>query len=168
MPYAEKTSVSPEKSRGEIERILSKYGASAFSYGYEGEKAVVAFQAQGRFVRFEIRTPPLADFQMAPGRAYRRRTSEQQRTAQEQAIRQRWRALALVIKAKLESIESGIESFDEAFMPHILLPDHTTAGDWLRPQIERAYETGVMPDLLPASRPQLKPGEPALSGEVVE
>jgi len=158
MPYAENTSVSPEKSRAEIERILTRYGASAFSYGYEGSRAMVAFQAEGRFVRFEVVTPPLEDFRLAPGRGYRVRSESQQRAAQEKAIRQRWRALALVIKAKLESIESGIESFDEAFMPHILLPDRTTAGDWLKPQIDRAYETGEMPDLLPAARPQLESG----------
>lgn len=158
MPYAEKTSVSPEKSRAEIERILSRYGAAAFSYGYEGDRAMVAFQAEGRFVRFQVTTPPLEDFRHAPGRSYRTRTQSQQQAAQEQAIRQRWRALALVIKAKLESIESGIETFDEAFMPHILLPDMTRAGDWLSPQIERAYETGEMPDMLPAARPQLESG----------
>lgn len=159
MAYAENTSVSPEKSRAEIERTLSRYGADAFSYGYEGDRAMVAFRADDRFVRFHVITPPLSEFRMAPGRGYRVRTDSQQRDAQEKAIRQRWRALALVIKAKLESIESGIETFDEAFMPHILLPDHTRAGDWLAPQIARAYETGEMPDLLPGGRPQLESGD---------
>lgn len=31
--YAETTSVSSESSRGEIERTLSRYGASSFMYG---------------------------------------------------------------------------------------------------------------------------------------
>jgi hypothetical protein len=36
MAYAANTTVAPEKSRAEIERTLRRYGADAFSYGYEG------------------------------------------------------------------------------------------------------------------------------------
>lgn len=153
--YAKNTTVSPENSRAEIEKTLNRYGADAFSYGYDGDRQVVAFRAHGRYVRLELRIPPLSDF------AHDRytRTAAQQKASQQKAVRQRWRALLLVIKAKLESVESGIETFDEAFMPHILLPDKTTAGEWLGPQIERAYATGDMPDLLPAARPQLESGD---------
>ena len=35
----------------------------------------------------------------------------------EQACRQRWRALALVIKAKLEAIDAEISTFEEEFLP---------------------------------------------------
>jgi hypothetical protein len=67
----------------------------------------------------------------------------------EQAVRQRWRALALVIKAKLEAFESGIETFEQAFLANILLPDGQTVGQWMVPQVEQAYLTGTMPGLLP-------------------
>jgi hypothetical protein len=67
----------------------------------------------------------------------------------EVARRQRWRALALAIKAKLEAVESGIATFEEEFMAYIVLPDGQTVGEFLSPQIEAAYSSGRMPPLLP-------------------
>lgn len=50
--YAENTEVPADRSRQEIERILQRYGATAFMYGWEANSAVIAFQAQQRRVRF--------------------------------------------------------------------------------------------------------------------
>lgn len=66
------------------------------------------------------------------------------------AERQRWRALALVIKAKLEAVEAGITEFEEEFLAHIVLPNGGTVGQFMLPQVATAYETGQMPPLLPA------------------
>jgi hypothetical protein len=77
------------------------------------------------------------------------RSPDAQRKAYEQAERQRWRALALVIKAKLEAVESGITEFEREFMAHIVLPGGGTVGDWMLPQIEQAYSSGQMPAMLP-------------------
>jgi hypothetical protein len=54
----------------------------------------------------------------------------------------------LVIKAKIESIESGVETFDEAFLANIVTPDGRTIAQWAVPQIERAYIEGKMPTQL--------------------
>ncbi len=72
--------------------------------------------------------------------------------AWEQACRSRWRALFLCIKAKLESIESGIETFEDAFLAHIQMPDGHTVAEHVRPRIAAAYETGTMQPLLPAPK----------------
>ena len=69
----------------------------------------------------------------------------------DQACRQRWRVLLLVIKAKLEAVTVGIPTIETAFLANIVLPDNTTAGEWMLPQIDRAYRTGEMPPLLPAA-----------------
>jgi hypothetical protein len=38
----------------------------------------------------------------------------------------------------------------EEFLAHIVLPiGKGTVGDWLMPQIDKAYESGKMPPLLP-------------------
>jgi hypothetical protein len=55
----------------------------------------------------------------------------------------------LVIKAKLEAVESGIACFEEEFMAHIVLPDGRTVGEHVIPGIAQAYETGNVPALLP-------------------
>jgi hypothetical protein len=154
--YAKDTTVTPERSRAEIEQTLRRYGADAFSFAFDGERAAIAFRMNERMVRFEVIVPPLSEFRYAKG--YRSRTETQQRAARDKIERQRWRALLLVIKAKLEAVESKIETFDEAFMPHLTLPDGSRFGDWAAPQIAEVYETGQMPDLLPASRPQLVSG----------
>lgn len=149
MKYAETTSVSSEKSRNEIERILTKYGARSFMYGWQNASAVIAFEMVGRRVKFILPLPDrgLREFTHTPNRDTLR-TDKAAYEAYEQAVRQRWRALALVIKAKLEAVESGITVFEDEFMAHIMLPDGQTVGSWMKPQIAKAYEIGTMPLLL--------------------
>ena len=81
----------------------------------------------------------------------RERTDRQVQESHEQACRQRWRALLLVIKAKLEAVTAGISTMEAEFLANIVLPDNTTAGDWMIPQIGEAYRTGEMPPMLPAA-----------------
>ena len=61
---------------------------------------------------------------------------------------QRWRALLLVVKAKLEAVEAEIATFEEEFLPHIVLPNGRTVGEMALPEIERAYQGGRTPALL--------------------
>ena len=103
-----------------------------------------------RQVRFEIAMPSREDPDICETPTGRERSATQVESAVEQAVRQKWRALALVVKAKLEAVESGITSFEEEFLAHILLPDGSTVGGTMIPQIAVAYETGRMPALLPA------------------
>lgn len=156
MTYAENTSVSVEKSRGEIERILTRYGARQFMYGYNEVEAVVMFvvavDENVRQVRFKIPLPDKDDPKFAKTPSGRRQRAPDQMLAEwEKAQRQRWRALALVIKAKLEAVETGITEFEEEFLAHIVLPGGQTVGEFIRPDVKLAYETGKMPPLaLPA------------------
>ena len=149
--YAESTSVSSEKSRAEIERTLARYGADQFAYGWNGDQAMIGFRMHDRQVRLVLTLPDRNDdeFQRTPARR-NRRTPEQSAAAWEQACRQRWRALALVIKAKLEAVAAGISEFEDEFLAHTVLPDGSTAGQWMRPQIAAAYVSGTMPAMLPA------------------
>jgi hypothetical protein len=162
MPYAENTTVSPEKSRAEIERILQRYGASAFSYGWEGRRAVIMFRAADRHVKFELITPDPESFRRIPAGqrgAFGNRTDKQVQDRYDQAMRQRWRALTLVVKAKLEAVETGITTFEEEFLAHIVLPNGETFGQWAQPQIAEVYETGEMPRIVPGLQPLLTAGE---------
>lgn len=149
--YASRTQVSSEKSKNEIERTLTRYGAIEFLYGTKPEWAVIAFKMVGRQIRFML---PLPDRNSAEFTEYKRGSSTWERAPEaadklyEQAIRQKWRALALVIKAKLEAVESGITEFEDEFLAHIVLPNGQTMGEFAKPQIEHAYATGKMPPLL--------------------
>ncbi|HEX2986074.1 MAG TPA: hypothetical protein VHO71_04590 [Caproiciproducens sp.] len=145
--YAKDTNVSSEISRLEIERTLVKYGADNFAYATAVGKAMIGFTMQGRQVKFILPLPKKEEFRLTP--TGRDRTEKSQYDAWEQACRQRWRALLLVIKAKLEATECGISTFESEFMANIVLPDGQTAGDFMLPQIAAAYDSGTMPAMLP-------------------
>ena len=140
--YADNTSVSVDRSKAEVEKILTKYGADQFSSGWTGDKIVVMFRMNNRYIRIEMSTPTKGDI----GRVIRGGYSVEEKVAAEN--RRRWRALVLYVKAKLESVESNIISFEEAFMAHIILPNGKTVGQFMQPQIESAYKSGEMPTLL--------------------
>jgi hypothetical protein len=146
--YAANTEVSSTKSRDEIERILQRYGADQFMYGWQDQAAVVAFRANDRRVRFIL---PLPDRQSREFTHHSKGPRDESAAARlyEQAIRQRWRALALVIKAKLEAVEAGISEFEDEFLANIMLPTGQTVGEWMRPQVADAYLSGTMPPMLP-------------------
>ncbi len=150
--YAAKTSVPAEKSRMEIERTLARYGASGFGYSWERrevakrptpvygaktelrEFATVGFQFKERRVRLDIPMPT---------------TSEAGTDAKrEAATRQRWRAVLLVIKAKLEAVESGISTLEQEFLANLVTDSGRTIGDVLIPRLSEATAAGR---LLPES-----------------
>lgn len=149
--YAEGTEVTAEKSRAEIERTLQRYGCEAFMFGWEGNHALLQFKAKERFVRFTLTMPDLSEFRMTDN--YRTRNQAAQEKARDAEIRRRWRSLALGIKAKLDAVESEIATFEDEFMANIVLPDGQTVGQFMEPQIEEAYATGIMPSMLPALGP---------------
>lgn len=152
--FAANTDVSAEKSRCEIERTLSRYGATAFMYGWEGTRAVIGFRAHDRMLRFVLPMPDKKAREFTHTRhenewAQRQLSQDESERRYEQAIRQRWRALALAIKAKLEAVDAGITEFESEFLAQIVLPNGQTMADHSKPLIERAYESGEMPKLLP-------------------
>jgi hypothetical protein len=147
--YAARTDVTPDRSRSEIERALVKYGATGFAYMWEGENQAIAFKIHDRHIRIILPLPSLADFQYTATK--QRRSASGQKAAYDQAVRQRWRALVLIVKAKLEAIEGGISTIEREFMADVVMPNNQTIGQWLQPQIESAYTTGRMPPLLPGA-----------------
>lgn len=151
--YAAQTEVSSDRSRAEIERTLERYGANGFMYGWQESNAVIAFQMSGKMVKFILPLPNKNDEQYTHwrpggGQKLRAKPPNQALAAWEQACRQKWRALALCIKAKLESVESGIVTFEKEFLAHFVLPGGQTFGDYAVPQLEKAVSEGRMPRLL--------------------
>jgi hypothetical protein len=133
--YAEKTKVPVEQSRAEIEKTLSRYGADRFMWFTEPQRAVLIFEGKGRRIRFDLPVPDGQDEKAARIR------------------RQKWRSFLLCIKAKLDSVESGIETFEEAFLAHVVMPDGKTVAEHARPRIAEAYNGGEIKALLPAPSP---------------
>ncbi len=133
-PYASSTKVPVDQTRSEIERTLKRYGAAKFAYFTDHDRAIIMFEAHERRIRFELPLPA-------------GETDKEQ-----QVRRQKWRALLLCIKAKLESVESKIETFEEAFLAHVVMQDGRTVAEHAIPRIALAYESGEVQPLLPAPK----------------
>ena len=149
--YASDTSVSADASRAEIERTLRRYGATSFAYGWQGDRTMLGFVLGERQIRFVLPLPdPQArEFTRTPSRG-QVRTPEAAHREWEQAVRQRWRALALVIKAKLEAVAAGIVTAEDEFLAHTVLPSGRTVAEEIQPGLARALTGATVPTLLPA------------------
>ena len=129
MAYAERSKVSVGQSKADIEKLLKRYGASAFANMEREGLAQVAFTMEGRNILFRMQLPD-----------------------NEQQERSIWRALLLTIKGKLESAERGIETFEEAFLANIVMPDGQTVAEATMPAIQHHYDGRTDVPLLPSPR----------------
>jgi hypothetical protein len=151
MPHAQRTQVSPEKSQAEIHRTLMRYGAEAFGVYTARDYLQVCFEYQTLKISITVTIPSPDDqqFRRTPG-GKRIRNERQRQEAWEQAVRTRWRALLLSIKAKLEAVECGISTIEHEFMPFVVCADGRTVGDKLLPALKASIASGTtlaLPDL---------------------
>lgn len=137
--YAAETTVSPERSRADIETVLRKHGCDQFGYmsdeSQDDPKVNIMFRIpSGRgyvSVRMRLPLPPLSEFatRETPTGRVRQLTPEQRADAHRQATRSRWRSLYLVVKAKLEAVDAGISTVEREFLADVLLPGGVTVGE---------------------------------------
>jgi hypothetical protein len=106
-------------------------------------------------LRFDLTLPSFDSFERDI--RGRRRGDKEQNVAHQQAIRQRYRALALIIRAKLEAIESGVVDFQSEFLPQTVIPERDiTVAEHLKESgliLRLAAAPGNEPQILaPAGR----------------
>jgi hypothetical protein len=139
--FASETTVTPERTRAEIEATLCRYHASQFFYGWHGTTAMIGFTIKGHTIQLAVPLPDRSEkkFTHRLVRGYWKPLTEQQReAAYEQAKRQRWRALLLLVKANLEAVDLGLLSVEEAFLGSILLRSGQTVAQAVLPQLGAA------------------------------
>lgn len=147
-PYAEGSQVSVEKSKNELDALLRKHGANQRGNQDDDLQGVslVFFRLKDRQVRLMVPLPKFAAFATFERKGKPvERTPEDQAKQFEQACRTRWRAVVLVVKAKLELIEIGMSDVEREFLADITLPDGRSVGELLKPMIQQAYLNGAMP-----------------------
>lgn len=122
-PFALGTTVLASKTRGQIEELATRNGATSFATATDSAYARILFEAHGRRVRFTI---PIV-------------------TSDEAENRRRWRCLYMVIRAKFEAVAEGLESFENAFLAQTIVPGNSgeTVAQWIGPQLEAAYARGA-------------------------
>jgi len=142
MAYAETTSVEFEKSIAEIVGLLRKAGADQIGQMENRTGFTLGFEMENRRVRFQVTF--LTKEQVAKMTGPRQDPAK----VEQQWRRQRGRALLLVIKAKLESVESQVETFEQAFLANVMLPGGKTLYESVKEPIAVAYESGQPPIML--------------------
>lgn len=158
--YAAGTKTSIEASESQIKKMLQREGATRIAILEEPDRAIVAFELKERSIRFNLPLPSRKDqrFTMARVNQHRAMVHRSEGAAADlwvQACRERWRQLHLCIKAKLESIAQNIETFDEAFLAHVVMPDGYTVGEHTIKEMQAQLEGKPMRPLLmpPGERP---------------
>lgn len=125
--YAKNTTVPVEKSQSEIRSILLKYKAEGFSCGWDGPLDCVAWRFQGVQYVMKMKRP-----------------------AGEKEQRQRWRALRLVIYAKMEAVTCGISTIEREFMAWAQGADGRTIGEVFEGRMLEWAKQGLKMLALPA------------------
>lgn len=131
MAFAKNTKVPVERTLGEIQKVLYKAGAKGFAFGTGGSQAYIAFTMGRSAVKMKVKMhqPPSENATQASIKTY------------EQLQRSRYRALLLAIKAKVESVEAGIETYEQAFLPHLLLQNGKLVGELVIEKIDMLNNT---------------------------
>jgi hypothetical protein len=145
--YATGTDVPVQRSRAHLEDLLRAHGAEGFAFGWTSDFDRVEFVLHNRRIRFVLPRPKKDKFKLTPSGLLR--TDKQIQAAVDAEDRRRWRALLLIVRAKVEAVESGIASFEEEFLAFIVMPNDQTIGDILLPQIEAGT---IARKLLPPSQ----------------
>jgi hypothetical protein len=147
MAYASDTEVPVDRTRLEIERMLRLHGANEFAAGWDDTHDKLQFKLGPNVIRFMLPKvdPNADDIKCLPNGRDRKADAVARLIAQRD--RSRWRALYLVIKAKLEAVQAGIAIFEQEFLAFIVTADGLTVGDHLVPRLQ----AGTGPLQLPAS-----------------
>ena len=147
--YAAGTSVTTDRSRTEVEKLLKCHGATGFicAWDDEADTEVLMCRIQGRMLRFNVTKPQIQNFMYTEqGRPRMAALAEKARMAE---YRRRWRALLLLVKAKLEAIAAEVSTFDREFLADMCLSTGDTVGQWMGTQLDAVYMEGKMPLQLP-------------------
>lgn len=154
MKYAQYTSITIEKSRTDIELLLSRYGAESFKRGWVEGKEAVQFIMKRKQIRFILPLPEKNDVAFCYNKQSGTKHPEGKALLLwEQACKTAYRALVLSIKAKLATVESGISSFEEEFYANIVLPNNKTVFQNTIHQVESVYKNNRDVNLLNQNEP---------------
>lgn len=144
-PYGN-TKVPISKSQDDLRDTLSRFGADQFTFGEGSDWVGIELVHADTLVR--LRCPvvvPTEDEARVAARAAHLATSSKAVTDPiERAKGERarvWRVLVWSVKARLVAVEEGLESFEQAFLSHLVDPG---TGRTLWEQVRPEIEAGVM------------------------
>ncbi|NLS03571.1 hypothetical protein HGP14_09395 [Rhizobium sp. P32RR-XVIII] len=141
LPYANST--SGRSAMDDIRKTIQAFGCSKFApmEDFEAGKVIIQFEYRGRMVQIEASAKGYAAawLRQNPYSSRMRMTKvEHERRALEKGQVAVWSILRDWIKGQLTAIETGILSFEAAFLGQILLPTGETVH-------QRITSQGLLP-----------------------
>lgn len=123
----ESTSVPVERSQGQIRQLLAKFGVQRLAFGEERDEvgqrwAAVSFVHNTRGVRMRVPLKLVNEREVSQkySRARTKTRDEIRDMLYEQEEKRIWRVLAWNLKARLVAVNEDVETFEEAFLAHLL------------------------------------------------
>jgi hypothetical protein len=139
MKAYDSTSTPVAKSQEDIRWILSKYKSDGvqFSEDWKAKRIMVRFIYTVGQVQYSVLfNVPIQEIDTRTPSG-RERKASQLDLLKAQNHRGIWRAVYWAIKSRMEAVEFGIETFQEAFMSHFEIPGtSSTIGDVVLPRFE--------------------------------
>jgi hypothetical protein len=157
--YARETSVSVEKSQADLKKLLGRYKADRIEMGSSERDGQAYVRFEFRDVRIEKRLtlPKAAEERFHRGKGGRHIGSASAYARWEQACRQQWRILLLLLQAQMEAVELGLYSVHQAFLADLLLPSGQPLGEAVASHLPDALKTGDTSHWLTMTPPEGKP-----------
>lgn len=135
IPY--ETATSGEKALSDLQKALAKFGCQSFGTMTDAEEGctIVQFKHRGRAVHLKanwkgyatayLKHHPLTSWTRVSREDYERRVLDQAKISVCSLLRD-W------VKGQVTAIECGVMSFEEAFMPHMLMSNGLRVIDHVR------------------------------------
>jgi hypothetical protein len=141
VPY--ESASSGESARGEIIKILKRFGCSSIGFmdNFENHSVTLYFEHRGNTVRLEASAKGWAAMYLRAhpwSSRMRNNQAQHQKKAMEQGLIAINSILRDWVKGQITAVETGILSFSAVFMPYMLAPDG-------RPILEHLRNTGLLP-----------------------
>lgn len=143
--FAEGTTVPINNTKLEIMDLVQKHtGSEAITLTIQG-RPTATFTKDGRLYKFDVPAVDPKDRYVTHTPTGRPRSGEALQAAVEAEERRLWRALLLVLKAKFEILRAVPVTFEQEFLPNLVLPNRITVEEHFTPLIERAINQGQLP-----------------------
>lgn len=157
MAYAKDTIVPTHRSREEIERLLDRYGITPVQWTGDSRRGPVVLRFQWTpkgsssplMIRMSLAAPDPREFSL-PGRGKAPPSPADVQARIEKEMRRRHRSLLLDLKGRFTSMEDGIATDLETWLPFIEHSSGQTFAEMVSPHVGRL--TSSTP-LLPLVKP---------------
>lgn len=132
-----------------IDGLLKQLGAQGFMRGWDDQNnGLITFRMKGIDYKITVGLPKKADYGFTANG--RKRTTNSQFEAWNDACKDTWREFYDLIHAKMLGIQRGITKFEWEFLAYVVMNNEgDVAGDSLVPQMEQAFRMGEFQILIP-------------------